>query len=212
MTLLKDVFYTNANLAHLIVVLKQRNGLKPIHSDVFHYEQVLAPCQEDVLAFLAQMYRNAAIDPTQSIYEFIDKKFLSEIYEKYDGRIRSILEELSNLLLSALPNKEITKLDSTVYTKINRDGAGQSYLKTLKPHDINYKILKFILEKHEAFGRDEALSKAAMAKKSSLANHLKALNERSILATKNKGKTKVYYIDPSVKLAVESVFGSHDKN
>src|SRR5487761_729016 len=60
MTLLKDVFYTNASLAHVIVVLKQRNGSKSIHPDVFHYEPVLAPRQEDVLAFLSQMYAYSA--------------------------------------------------------------------------------------------------------------------------------------------------------
>ena len=94
---------------------------------------MLAPRQEDVLAFLSQMYAYSAVDRSVPIYKFVDKKMLSEIYEKNEGRIRFILEELSNLLLSALPNQEIKKLDPTVYKKITLDEAGQSYLKTLIP-------------------------------------------------------------------------------
>ncbi len=209
MTLLKDVFYTNANLAHVIIVLKRRNGLKPIHPDIFHYEQVLAPCQEDVLAFLSQMYSDASIDPSISIYKFADKKLLSEIYEKYEGRIRLILDELSNLLLSALPSQDIRKLDSTVYKKITLDQAGMSYVKMLKPSDAEYKILMYLFQKGETYGRDEALSKATAAEKSSLAKHLKALNERSILAIKSKGKTKIYFVDPSLKNMAEDMLGYH---
>src|SRR5487761_696358 len=203
MTLLKDVFYTNASLAHIIVVLKQRNGSKPIHPDIFHYERVLAPRQEDVLAFLSQMYAFSAVDPSVPIYKFVDKKLLSEIYEKNEGRIRFILEELSNLLLSSLPNQEIKKFDSKVYKKITIDEAGQSYLKTLVPSDIEYKILDYLIKHHETYPRDEGLSKAAGARKSALSRHLKALHGRSILATKDKGKTKIYFIDPSLKPVVE---------
>ena len=87
-------FTQTLSLAHVIVVLKQRNGLKPIHPDIFHYEPVLAPRQEDVLAFLSQMYAFSAVDPSVSIYKFVDKKLLSEIYEKNEGRIRFILEEV----------------------------------------------------------------------------------------------------------------------
>ncbi len=203
MTLLNDVFYTNASLAHVIVVLKQRNGLKPIHPDIFHYEPVLAPRQEDVLAFLSQMYAFSAVDPSVSIYKFVDKKLLSEIYEKNEGRIRFILEELSNLLLSALPNQEIKKLGSTIYKKITLDEAGQSYLKTLGPSEIEYKILHYLLQHYETYPRDEGLSKATGARKSALSRHLKTLHARSILATKDKGRTKIYFIDPSLKRAVE---------
>lgn len=205
MTLLKDVFYTNANLAHVIVVLKQRNGLKPIHPDIFHYEPVLAPRQEDVLSFLSQMYAFSALDPKVSIYKFIDRKLLSEIYEKNDGRIRFILEELANLLLSALPNQEIKKLDSTIYKKITLNEAGQSYLKTLGPDDIEYRILDYLLGHVETYPRDEGLSKATGMRKSALSRHLKALHTRSILATKDRGKTKIYFIDPSLKSVVENI-------
>lgn len=205
MTLLKDVFYTNASLAHVIVVLKQRNGLKPIHPDIFHYESVLAPRQEDVLAFLSQMYAFSALDPGGSIYKFVDKKLLSEIYEKNDGRIRFILEELSNLLLSSLSNEEIRKLDSTTYKKVTLDEAGQTFLKTLDPADIEYKILGYLVQHGETYPRDEDLSKATGARKSALSRHLKALHSRSVLAIRDKGKTKIYFIDPSLKHAVEKI-------
>ena len=108
----------------------------------------------------------------------MDKKLLSEIYEKNEGRIRFILEELSNLLLSALPNQEIKKLDLAVYKKISVDEAGQSYLKTLGPRDMEYKILDYLLQHHETYPRDEGLSKATGAKKSALSRHLKALHGR----------------------------------
>src|SRR5487761_2309 len=204
MTLLKDVFYTNASLAHVIVVLKQRNGSKSIHPDVFHYEPVLAPRQEDVLAFLSQMYAYSALDPKVSIYKFVDKKLLSEIYERNEGRIRFILEELSNLLLSALPNQEIRKLDSSIYKKITLNEAGLSYLKTLGSRDIEYKILTYLLQHRETYPRDEGLSKATGARKSALSRRLKDLHTRSILATKDRGKTKIYFIDPSLKHVVEN--------
>jgi hypothetical protein len=205
MTLFKDVFYTNANLAHVIIVLKQRNGLKPIHPDIFHYEQILAPRQGDVIAFLSQMYANAAIDPSLPIYKFADEKLLSEVYEKNEGRIRFILEELSNLLLSALPKQEIKRLDSTVYEKITFAEAEQSYLKILNPDDIEYKILKYLFQHGQTYARDEDLSKATNVKKSALSKHLKVLHERSILATKYKGKTKIYFIDPSLKHTVKEM-------
>jgi DNA-binding transcriptional ArsR family regulator len=206
MTLFKDVFYTNANLAHVIIVLKQRNGLKPVHPDIFHYEQIFAPRQGDVIAFLSQMYSNAAIDPGLPIYKFADKKLLSEVYEKNEGRLRFILEELSNLLLSTLPRQEIKKLDLTVYKEITLDEAEQSYLKILNPGDIEYKILKYLFQRGETYARDEDLSKATNVKKSALSGHLKALQERSILATKDKGKSKIYFIDPRLKHTVEEMF------
>lgn len=206
MTLLKDVFYTNASLAHLIVVLKRRNGLKPIHPDIFHYEPVIAPSQEEVLCFLAQMYAYAAIDPNASIYKFVDKELLSEIYEKHEGRIRFILEELSNLLLSALPNEEIKKIDLSIYQKTTSDEAKQLYLKMLKHSDIEYKILTYLLEHSETYSRDKGLSKATDMQKSTLSKHLNTLHERSILAIKDKGKTKTYFIDPSLKNTIQNMF------
>ena len=206
MTLLKDVFYTNANLAHLIIVLKRRNGLKPVHPDIFHYEQVLPPRQEDVLAFLCQMYANASIDPSISIYHFVDKNLLCEIYEQKEGRIRFILEELSNLLLSVLPNQEVKKLDSAVYNEVSLEDAEQMYLKTLSPEDLDYKIIMYVFQNHETYARDEKLGKATGIEKSALARHLKTLHERSILASKDRGKTKIYFIDPSLIHAVENMF------
>ncbi len=206
MTLLKDVFYTNANLAHLIIVLKRRNGLKPVHPDIFHYEQVLPPRQEDVLAFLCQMYANASIDPSISLYSFVDKNLLCEIYEQKEGRIRFILEELSNLLLSVLPNQEIKKFDSAVYNKVSLEDAEQMYLKTLSPGDLDYKIIMYVFQNHETYARDEELCKATGTEKSALASHLKTLHERSILASKDRGRTKIYFIDPSLIHAVENMF------
>lgn len=208
MTLLKDVFYTNASLAHIIVVLRQRNGLKPIYPDIFQYEALYAPPQGDVRKFLSQMYSFSAIDSRIPIDRFFDKKLLSGIYEKNNGRIRLILEELSNLLLSALPNEKIKKFDSSIYKKLTISVAGESYLRTLKTSDVDYKILEYLIQNKETYPRDEKLSKFTGMMKSALSRRLKALNDRSILATRHKGKAKIYFIDPSMTDVVRRVITS----
>ncbi len=65
--------------------------------------------------------------------------------------------------------------------------------------------LHYLLHRHETYPRDEGLSKATGARKSVLSKHLRALHGRSILATKDKGKTKIYFIDTSLKRGVEDM-------
>lgn len=202
-TLLKDVFYTYSGLAHVIIVLKTRNGFKLIHPDVFNYLSVQAPSRTHVLKFLEILYQYAAIDPKIPFTNIVGPTVIFELYDKHDGSVRFILESLSNTLLSILPNKKVVKIDENAYL-LGKISEMRDYVLMLEPTDVEFKILEYLLANTETWVRDPSLRKFSKHKKSKLAYGLRNLYRRTILKEKPRGRKKIYSIEPALFETIKS--------
>ncbi|MCJ7504977.1 AAA family ATPase [Candidatus Bathyarchaeota archaeon] len=203
LTIVKDTFYP-AGLCHLLLVMKTRNGRKPIHPDIFVYEPVHSLPKRYVFEFLEEMYRAKAIDKKKPLTSLLDKRLFDELYDKNRGIIRMVLKDLSACVIGAILTDK-SRIDDHVYQRTKVTDALQAYLMSLRPDDREYKILSYLLKTEETYTRDEDLSKATELSKSALSYKLRDLEERGILVSRKRGSFRIFSIDPSLRARVKSI-------
>ena len=184
--------------------MKTRNHRKPIHPDIFVYVPVHPLPKRHVLEFLEELYISKAIDKKKPLTSLVDRNLLDELYDNNKGIIRLILKELSACVIGALV-AEKSFIDRRLYQQTKITDALQAYLAALRPQDVEYKILFYLLKKKETYARDDGLSKNTGLAKSSLSNKLRDIEERGILVSRKRGRQRIYSIDPSLRARVRSV-------
>jgi hypothetical protein len=203
LTIVKDTFYPTG-LCHILLVMKTRNGRKPIHPDIFGYENVHPLPKAHVLEFLQELYKSKAINKNQPLSTLISPSLLNERYEENKGIIRLILKDLSACVIRAMVTGK-NFIDRQVYQQTKATDALQDYLRALQPRETEYKILSYLLKKEETYARDEDLSKVIERGKSVQSQKLHALEARGILISKKRGKNRIFSIDPSLQARVKAI-------
>jgi hypothetical protein len=202
-TLVKDTFYPTG-LCHVILVMKDQNERQPIHPDVFTYESVYPLPKRNVTEFLEELYKGKAFDRYKPLTSIIDQKLLNEICEENKGIIRRILKDLRACVLRALISGK-TFIDRQVYEETKASDELQAYLLSLKPNEVEYKILLYLSERGETYARDKDLSKLTEREKSALSQRLHELETRGLLISKKRRKNRIFSIDPILHGRVKSV-------
>jgi GTPase SAR1 family protein len=202
LTLVKDTFYPSA-ISHILLVMATRNGRKEIHPDIFHYELIRPLSNDEVVEFLKELYKLDAIDQRIPMDHFVDKSVVETIYNKNQGKIRSILNDLFNCVVTGVTLSS-SKIDQTVYNKALIGDPLYSYLKTLSKEEAEYKVLKYILDEGGTHSRDSKAIQTCNVSRSSLSVILKKLHELKILIPQKEKQRKITYsIDPSLRELVK---------
>lgn len=203
LTLVKDTFYPSA-ISHILLVMATRNGRKKIHSDIFNYELIRPLSNDEVVEFLKELYKSNAIDQQIPLNHIVDKSVIETIYSKNSGKIRNILNDLFNCVVTAV-TLGASKIDQTVYNKALIGDPLYSYLKTLGKEETEYKVLKYLLEEEWTHSRDSKAIETCDVSRSSLNVILNKLHERKILISKKEKQRKITFsIDPSLRELVQN--------
>lgn len=79
-----------------------------------------------------------------------------------------------------------------------------AYVKILKPEDIEYKILAYLLKNNWTYSRDSMLENEVKVSRNTIHKVLKSLSERGLLISKREKRKLLYGIDPSLKTLIRS--------